>query len=99
MWAWHNVAGRPERFYMKHAYWGPEYPDSVMRKAAEAAGFPVHQLSRAELPDAAARLIRSVAEHAANRWASVSCTKLPGARGSATTRALYGSQPRAPVPV
>ncbi|QQO17704.1 carbamoyltransferase [Bradyrhizobium diazoefficiens] len=59
MWAWHNVAGRSERFYMKHAYWGPEYSDSVVCKAAEASGFPVHQVSRAELPEAAARLIRA----------------------------------------
>jgi carbamoyltransferase len=59
LWTWHNVAGRTERFYMKHAYWGPEYSDSRMSKAAEATGFPVHQVSRASLPDAVARLLRS----------------------------------------
>jgi carbamoyltransferase len=59
LWAWHNVAGGTERFYMKHAYWGPEYADGVTRKAAEAAGFPVHQVSSAALPDVAARLLRA----------------------------------------
>jgi carbamoyltransferase len=59
LWTWHNVLGRTERFYMKHAYWGPEYTGSLVRKAAEGAGFPVHEVSREALPDAVARLLRA----------------------------------------
>jgi carbamoyltransferase len=59
MWTWHNVAGGRERFYMDHAYWGPEYSDSATRRAANSAGLPVRQLSSEELPDAIARLLHA----------------------------------------
>lgn len=35
---WHMHLGRSERFEMKHAFWGPEYPESRIRKAMEGAG-------------------------------------------------------------
>jgi carbamoyltransferase len=35
---WHEVLGRKKRFHMEHAYWGPEYPESRLRVAAESCG-------------------------------------------------------------
>ncbi len=40
---WHNTLGRSERFHMQHAFWGPQYDASVMRKAAEATGLPIEE--------------------------------------------------------
>ncbi len=40
---WHMHLGQTERFEMKHAFWGPEYPESRLRQAAEASGYPVHE--------------------------------------------------------
>jgi carbamoyltransferase len=42
-WVWHNTLGRTERFQMRHAFWGPEYPEARLRRAAAAAGFSVQQ--------------------------------------------------------
>lgn len=56
LWAWHNVAGGRERFHMHHAYWGPEYSDGAMRRAAETARVPLRQLS----PDVVARTVASL---------------------------------------
>lgn len=38
LWVWHNTLGRKERFYMKHAFWGPQYSDARHRSAIEATG-------------------------------------------------------------
>lgn len=37
--AWHHVLGRQERFHMKHAFWGPAYPEARIRAVAETSGF------------------------------------------------------------
>ena len=55
---WHQVLGRKERFHMKHAFWGPEYPDDHLRKVAESSGLIVRQCAdNAELVEVAAELI------------------------------------------
>src|SRR5262249_1710051 len=59
MWTWHNVGGGKDRFYMKHSYWGPEYADSVIRRATETIGLPVHRLEYDVLPDVVARLLHA----------------------------------------
>jgi carbamoyltransferase len=57
-WCWHNVLGRPERFHMQHAFWGPGYSDERHRAAAEGSGFKVHVCAdEAELVEVAAGLI------------------------------------------
>lgn len=40
-WTWHNTLGRTERFHMRHAFWGPEYSEGRLRRAAEDAGVPI----------------------------------------------------------
>lgn len=40
---WHHTLGRSERFHMRHAFWGPEYPDERLREAAMASGYLVHE--------------------------------------------------------
>jgi carbamoyltransferase len=55
---WHEVLGQQKRFYMNHAYWGPGYPDSRLKQAAESSGHLVrHCASDAELVEAAADLV------------------------------------------
>jgi len=55
---WHQVLGRQERFQMRHAYWGPAYPDSRLRVAAEASGCLVKVCSEdADLVESAAGMI------------------------------------------
>lgn len=39
---WHIVLGKTERFAMKHAFWGPEYPDWRILQAIEASGYDYH---------------------------------------------------------
>jgi carbamoyltransferase len=57
-WCWHNVLGRPERFHMQHAFWGPEYASDHMRAVAEGSGFTVHACKDdQELAEVAAGLI------------------------------------------
>jgi carbamoyltransferase len=57
-WVWHNTLGRAERFHMRHAFWGPEYAEQRMRKAAEAAGFTIQECGdEGVLVEAAAGLI------------------------------------------
>lgn len=36
---WHMHLGQNERFEMRHAFWGPEYPESRIRQAVEGAGY------------------------------------------------------------
>lgn len=40
---WHMHLGKTERFAMKHSFWGPQYPESHIRKAAETSGYPLHE--------------------------------------------------------
>ena len=40
---WHMRLGRTERFEMKHAFWGPQYPASRIRQAIEAAGHRAYE--------------------------------------------------------
>jgi carbamoyltransferase len=57
---WHQVLGRKERFHMKHAFWGPEYPDECLRAVAESSGLEVRQCADdGELVEVAAELIAS----------------------------------------
>ena len=46
---WHSVLGRTERFHMRHAFWGPEYPDARLRQATEASGHAVRTLGDGQL--------------------------------------------------
>jgi carbamoyltransferase len=55
---WHELLGQKKRFYMNHAYWGPGYPDTQLKQAAESSGHLVrHCASNEELVEAAADLI------------------------------------------
>jgi carbamoyltransferase len=55
---WHQVLGEAERFHMKHAFWGPGYPEERLRKAAMSAGVNVSECSgETEAAEEAARLI------------------------------------------
>lgn len=57
-WVWHNVLGRTERFHMKHAFWGPGYPDERMRNVAQGSGFPLQACrDEGELVEVAAAMI------------------------------------------
>jgi carbamoyltransferase len=57
---WHQVLGQKERFHMKHAFWGPEYPDERLRAVAESSGLEVRQCADdGELVEVAAELIAS----------------------------------------
>jgi carbamoyltransferase len=61
---WHAVLGRSERFHMAHAFWGPGYPDSRLRLAAEGSGFAVEchgDAADAEGRAINAELVRAVA--------------------------------------
>ncbi len=40
-WVWHNTLERTERFHMRHAFWGPEYPASRLLHAADRSGVPI----------------------------------------------------------
>jgi carbamoyltransferase len=59
LWAWHNVAGGRERFHMQHAYWGPEYSDSSMRRAAQSARGTLREVPYDLLPNVVAHLMRA----------------------------------------
>lgn len=55
---WHGHLGRPERFHMQHAAWGPGYGDDRIRAVAEASGYPLRVCAdEAELCEVAAGLI------------------------------------------
>ena len=55
---WHHVLGNTKRFEMKHAFWGPEYSDSEIKKVAETSGFLFKICNNdAELTDTAAGLL------------------------------------------
>jgi len=55
---WHEVLGQKKRFYMNHAYWGPEYPESRLKQAAESSEHSVrHYATDAQLVEAATDLL------------------------------------------
>ena len=55
---WNQVLGRKERFHMKHAFWGPEYPDERLQTVAESSGLAVQLCAdNGELVEVAAELI------------------------------------------
>jgi carbamoyltransferase len=57
-WVWHNTLGKAERFQMRHAFWGPEYSEQRLRKAADAAGVAVQDCGNdGVLVETAAQLI------------------------------------------
>jgi carbamoyltransferase len=41
---WHQVLGRPRRFVMEHAYWGPQFDDPAIRAALAARAGDLAQL-------------------------------------------------------
>nr|WP_306267856.1 carbamoyltransferase C-terminal domain-containing protein [Pararhizobium sp. IMCC3301] len=57
---WHMGLGQTERFEMKHSFWGPEYPESHVRHAAEASGYPVHECRQED------EVIKLAAQHIAD---------------------------------
>jgi carbamoyltransferase len=55
---WHEVLGQQKRFQMNHAYWGPEYPESRLKHAAESCGHSVrHYTDDVQLVEAVADLV------------------------------------------
>ena len=40
----HVLLNNPREFVMEHAYWGQEYPESEMKAAIEARGFPYERI-------------------------------------------------------
>ncbi|HUJ10277.1 MAG TPA: carbamoyltransferase C-terminal domain-containing protein [Verrucomicrobiae bacterium] len=55
---WHEILGQNKRFYMNHAYWGPEYPESQLKQTAESSGHAVHHYpTDAQLVEAVADLL------------------------------------------
>lgn len=58
LWTWHNVVGGHERFHMRHASWGPEYPAIVAKRAAESAKTPLRQVEFNQITDVVAQLLR-----------------------------------------
>lgn len=55
---WHQVLGQQERFHMKHAFWGPQYPEARLRSVVEQSGFQLQACANDdELVDVASRLI------------------------------------------
>jgi len=57
-WCWHNVIGAEERFCMKHAFWGPGYPDHQLYEVAKRSSFYKRScFSDEELVQVASKLI------------------------------------------
>lgn len=59
---WHQVLGQPRSFVMDHAYWGPEFSDSEIRRAVSKisdCGLRIAELGEGEL-------VRVVAKHIAD---------------------------------
>jgi carbamoyltransferase len=59
----HGALGRPREFTMDHAYWGPRYSPSQIRKVVDLAG-ESGEADVAELPDPA--LVQATAQHIAD---------------------------------
>jgi carbamoyltransferase len=45
---WHEVLGRPRRFVMEHAYWGPEYSELEMQQAIARGGLASRRVDDVE---------------------------------------------------
>jgi carbamoyltransferase len=58
-WCYHNAAGGQKRFYMRHAFWGPEYLEAELRAAARSAGVPVHAHADGQLLESVVKLLRA----------------------------------------
>jgi carbamoyltransferase len=61
---WHQVLGKPRKFVMNHAYWGPGFDRGEMRTALESrgvisGGHEVAELAEPELLERAAELIQN----------------------------------------
>jgi carbamoyltransferase len=52
---WHQILGKPRRFVMRHAYYGPEYSDTEVSRALGESGVRGEQLSEDALIDRTAR--------------------------------------------
>lgn len=63
---WHSHLGHSDRFQMDHAYWGPEYSDSQIRKSFEAFGLVPHQFKTPEI--AAISAAKLIAEGSVIGW-------------------------------
>lgn len=46
---WHQVLGRPRRFIMDHAYWGPAFSEESIRQVLDRSGVRYRRLNRDEL--------------------------------------------------
>ena len=57
---WHVLLGKTERFEMKHAFWGPQYPEWRIRQAIESFGLAYHQCQSEE------ELLNVTADHVAD---------------------------------
>lgn len=57
LFAEHCVLGRPRRFRMDHAFWGPSYPDAEIQRYLEQRKAPYRTLARDEMIRETARLL------------------------------------------
>jgi len=57
LYALHHKLGRPRRWQMHHAYWGPAFSAGECRRAAEAKGLAFREMGRKELPARAAEAL------------------------------------------
>jgi carbamoyltransferase len=63
---WHQVLGRPRRYVMEHAYWGPEFGDGEIPRELEARAEALNGLGcRVRKIEAEAELCRWTAERIA----------------------------------
>ena len=59
---WHQILGKPRRFVMDHAYWGPEFSKEQIGAAVEASGvaregYAVRELPEEEMARTAAQIV------------------------------------------
>jgi carbamoyltransferase len=45
---YHQVLGGQKRYFVNHAYWGPQYSDPEIKRAAEGCGLPVRHFDEEE---------------------------------------------------
>jgi carbamoyltransferase len=53
----HQVLGKPRKFRMDHAFWGPEFSDPEIRSYLDGRGAPFHKLERDDMISEVARLL------------------------------------------
>jgi carbamoyltransferase len=58
----HRILGRPRKFVMDHAYWGPQFSDAQIRAAVDGAGSEEVQISEMSEDE----LVHSTARHIAD---------------------------------